>query len=711
MGNSFNILLVYLKTILKATPWFLGGILVLVIVAKQYIKYAKPYYQSTAILKIDEGTVGISVSNLYKDFDLFTAPNNVMTEIEVLKSHNLIKKTIEKLHFDIEYYQVGKINVTELYNRSPFSVAYHVINPNVKYQKEFHIQIKGESILIDKTIQKQFNDTIVKNNILFIVSKHDSLLQNNPNIVLNGNYKFIIKDIHQVAKEVKKNIDITAIDKDISIVRVSFKHQVPGKTNILVNKLAENYIQNYIDNRTDAADKSLQFISKQLNDVTIKLSRTENKLENYKLRNGIVNIRQETETGLRKLSQLKIQLTNMEIKQSALDSLDIYINSKDKNFLDLAPHFEVFGDLLYVELIKKIHNLRAKRKELLINYTAYSEEIKTLDSKLGDLITYFKESVKNSKQNINTQKNQMINAIREAEKEFENSPTLEKNLTVLKREFQQAQKLYTFLSEKKSEALLAKSAGYSFHKILEHASTPKRPVSPNKTLITFVCGFLGAFIGIGLFYIKLLIAGNTIHSIEKVERHFSGNIYSITNTEKQSWVTKLILRKAIKKHQILTISHLTNDKHSIFFTEEIGESFAHLGWKTLILNLDSNINWKSNISTTSLDKMIENNNLTDCLELNENLFALPTSSECNTLILLNHNNLSNVLKQLKEIYDIIIIHAPSIIDHIETVKLASITDHTSCIGIKKKTNIEACTSIELIKEEYKLKKISFTLKQ
>ncbi|MBK7805834.1 MAG: hypothetical protein IPJ51_05995 [Saprospiraceae bacterium] len=56
---------------------------------------------------------------------------------------------------------------------------------------------------------------------------------------------------------------------------------------------------------------------------------------------------------MRKISQLKIQQTNIKMNLEAIHELNDYIARGKDNFLDLAPNFEAFTDLLSTEMVKK----------------------------------------------------------------------------------------------------------------------------------------------------------------------------------------------------------------------------------------------------------------------------------------------------------------------------------------------------------------------
>jgi CRISPR/Cas system endoribonuclease Cas6 (RAMP superfamily) len=81
----------------------------------------------------------------------------------------------------------------------------------------------------------------------------------------------------------------------------------------------------------------------------------------------------------------------------AIHELDEYIKNGKENFLDLAPNFEAFTDLLSTEMVKKIKQLQGEKKDLLLTYTPNDDRVKVVDKKLKDHTDYLVESIQNTK--------------------------------------------------------------------------------------------------------------------------------------------------------------------------------------------------------------------------------------------------------------------------------------------------------------------------
>jgi uncharacterized protein involved in exopolysaccharide biosynthesis len=179
----------------------------------------------------------------------------------------------------------------------------------------------------------------------------------------------------------------------------------------------------------------VDFLKKEIGQANNKLSDAENKIEDYRNKENIINIPQETETDLRKISQLKIQKSNLKMNLDAIKSLNGYINQGKDNYLDLATNFEAFNDLLSTEMVKNMKQLQADKKELLLTYTPEHEKVKVIDAKIKDLTEYQTESIRNTEKNLQIKYNDIDRDIQVAEQSFVGLPEKEKLLNIMNREF------------------------------------------------------------------------------------------------------------------------------------------------------------------------------------------------------------------------------------------------------------------------------------
>ena len=429
MEDNFRLLRPYLR----GFPLIVLSMLLSELIAsKKYLSYVTPMYESTVKLKLADVNEGVPSSNLFKDLDVFATANKIAAEIEVIKSSMMINAVLDSLDFDLEVYRIGKVRKVELYHESPFLIKANFTDTRA-YDKRFVLQVHSDqtySITLpdNQAIQKgRFDEVMHFNYGQLLISLDKNVIAGKRDFSLIDNYELEWLSREKLIHKIATHLDVVAIDKDVAVVRINSKSPVAEKAARFVNQIARSYINDYIETKYKAAQTTVKFLEDRIQNISQKLSASETTIQNYRDNRDIINIHQETETDLRKISQLKIQQANLKMNLDAIADLHKYITAGKDNFLDLAPNFEAFTDLLSTEIIKKIKQLQSDKKDLLLTFTAQDERVKVVDMKINDLTSYLIESISNTHKNIQVKYDRLSEEIIEAEKVFQRSTRKGKN--------------------------------------------------------------------------------------------------------------------------------------------------------------------------------------------------------------------------------------------------------------------------------------------
>src|SRR5215210_6093297 len=119
--------------------WFIIFIALGLSTSIAYLYKATKYYGATTEVLIKQP------KDAFKDALSEALPNppkkeDVANEMLIIKSTQLIDKTINDLHLDISYYIKGRIKTGEVYKRTPFTVDGKVSDKEL-FNVPFHLQI------------------------------------------------------------------------------------------------------------------------------------------------------------------------------------------------------------------------------------------------------------------------------------------------------------------------------------------------------------------------------------------------------------------------------------------------------------------------------------------------------------------------------------------------------------------------------------------
>lgn len=588
----------FIKTLYRGAPLVLVLMTACVMAAKTYLKYATPMYESTTRIKLADAREGVPNANLYKDFDVFATSTKIGAEVELLKSEVLIEKALNLIPADTVIYRVGEIHTKELYKESPIEVHATTLSEKM-LDKRFALVVRQHrDVEITTPDGQRYNGKIgipvIGKDFTVIIALNDQLLKERPNMDVDDNYEFVIHSRRKLIAEIIAGLDVTSADKDIPILRVSYKCADAKKSADVVNAIANVYIRDHIEERTKSADTTEQFLTEQLQDYGNRLNNSEDDIQQYRDRNNIVNITQETETDLRKIADLKKQLASVQMNLIAIDTLSQYMRRNRGNFVNIAPNFEAFTDLLSTEIVKKVKLLQAEKRDLLLLYTPENPKVAVVDKKINDLANYLEESIGNTQTNLRIKYNDLKRTIAESEQSFEGLPGKEKQMTVLERNFGMNEQIYKFIREKRTEAQIAKAAAISFHRIISRGEVPEKPVSPNGKLIVVFSGFLGLLFGVLLVF--------AIHGL-RARVDSEQNIYRSSDTpleksvpmlkdEKASreffdkWLLELEIRNKLSKGITVCISSMNDGAGKEYIADALMKAAADAGKRAVMVLMD-----------------------------------------------------------------------------------------------------------------------------
>ncbi len=123
---------------------FLGlGILVSLYTSPRYTVTARVLVtgynqQGRAITGTDESTV-------LSDLGLFSVPNSVSNELEIIHSRTLVEQTVHDLQLNVSYWGQGEIRYEEIYKASPYFIKLLLLK-NITEPVEYDVTVIQDKV-------------------------------------------------------------------------------------------------------------------------------------------------------------------------------------------------------------------------------------------------------------------------------------------------------------------------------------------------------------------------------------------------------------------------------------------------------------------------------------------------------------------------------------------------------------------------------------
>ncbi|MCX7727849.1 MAG: polysaccharide biosynthesis tyrosine autokinase [Bacteroidia bacterium] len=634
----------------------------------------------------------ISEENMYSS--AYSAYIDNSNQIRVIKSYDIMDETIEKLKstLQVSYYIVGKVRTTEQFSGMPFEIKVNNINPSfyevpikfkiknyTKYQ--LWMDINGRQVVKEGEFDKDLIDT----DLSILVKRTANLTMQTALSLSEINYEIIIHSKEFLINKYLSTLNIENPDYT-NILKISVEDVIPERAVLVLDTLNTVYIKSTLKSRLELNEKTLQYIDKQLSEISAALKGVEDSMLFYKDIHNILDLDWEQKTYLDKLTDYENQKNQLKMQIESLNDLEKYIiEDKDPQFL--PPNVFILEKQGFLpSAVTELYQLQIKLNDQYGTNTDNNPNVTNLKQNIRrlkqDLLIY----ITNSRKATYRQLENLESEINNFASKFKYISPKQRDVLNIQRKIEINQKLYSFLLEKKANTRIAKASITPNVKIVEK---PRNMgiVKPDKNKIrnTFISFGLGLAILIilirVLFYVKITdeeylkeltdlpllgvipfqknVNENSVISIEEphspVTDAIRGLITNIKYTSKDNPVKK-----------ILFTSFLPGEGKT-FLSVNLASMLAKSNKKIALLELDlhkprifSALKLQPNkgigayLSNQATIEEIKYSSFIDHLDI----FLAGKDTPPNPSDLLLSNKLNELLKYLEQNYDYIIIDTP-----------------------------------------------------
>lgn len=148
-----------------------------------------------------------------------------------------------------------------------------------------------------------------------------------------------------------------------------------------LDALMETYLELELQEKNDIANRTINFIDKQVAGVADSLSQFENKLQSFRSNNKIYNLNNESSTVYSKLTDIETELANASLKSRYYQSLKDYLVRENYNEI-VVPSGLGIEDPYLNGLIENLLSVQVDRSRLMATQTELSPSVKEANKSL-----------------------------------------------------------------------------------------------------------------------------------------------------------------------------------------------------------------------------------------------------------------------------------------------------------------------------------------
>jgi capsular exopolysaccharide synthesis family protein len=302
------------------------------------------------------------------------------------------------------------------------------------------------------------------------------------------------------------------------LMDVSFESTDPQLAARIVNAHINTYIEQNYRSKFEATNQASTWLTSQLDDLRVKVQRSEDALITYERQNQIWTLDDKQSITTQRLSDINKQLTDVQSERMKKESLFQFAKSGN---LDAVP--QVQSNVTLMELLRRRSDLAGQYTDAVSQYGPNFPKVQRLQALQKEL-----------DDNIEKEKQQIVDVL---ESDFHEARDHETMLTgaldeqkiaanqmaeklveynILKREAEANKTLYEGLMTKLKETAISASLRSSNIRVVDPAmipSTPARPAKTRNVALAFLVGLVG---GIGLALMREYL-DNTVKTPDDIE--------------------------------------------------------------------------------------------------------------------------------------------------------------------------------------------------
>ena len=584
------------KIIYRRKYLLIISVIFAIALAYAYNSLVKPVYEASVLLKKENDQNNTKFKEL-TDIVFAQSGDEIATEMEIVKTQNVLKKVIEELSLNLfiekieipgnETLEIEKgllefqndyIGDSYINHDLPRFLEVRVTNAHQTdnyYIKKFHANAFGlYNTLTDELLQSKQEDSV----LVFSISSAQITLKW-PSAVENSRVYFCIENILETISDLENNISIDQLIKT-NIFKINVRSSSPRTAQLLANTVTDKFREIRSEQQKRNIRYSFEFADKQLHEMSDKLKKAEDELSKFKSEKQIVAIDEKSKDLVLFLSNLEseeikadLELRDYRAKFEGLKDELAKTEYFDQTFL--TPQRTEEGNSPFSTLLSQLSDIELKRLDLLKKRTENHPEV----SILNEQIKQIKARLSNFNQNTLTSYSILINAIEDKkaklnslinqyEKKIELLPAKETRLAELLRQKNVYEKIFNLLLDEREAMRMAELSKLQDIVVVDQAREPLKPVLPRK-LVNMVAGMLfGIVLGLVAVFVTE-IRNKKILNLDEVERDFHFPILGIIPNYSKDVVNKI----AKAKNYNGRIATLMNE------TEGITEAFRVLKTK------------------------------------------------------------------------------------------------------------------------------------
>lgn len=314
-----------LGILLAKWPVLLGFVVVGTLCGIFIANYIRPSYTSDALLQVDlnGSSLGIALGDMGALLD-GASPSDA--EIQLIQSRRVLDEVVEKERLSFSATPVAFFPRL-LHTEGRVDVGFLRL-PQFDESAKWFLVASADPALSDSVYQ-----IVGKNGKVYLEGRvgdtyripvlNDTLSVCILAMQASPSEKFLLgtRDARDALDQLRADLKVAEQGKKTGVIQMQISHRYADRAAQILNSVADTYVRQNVEARSEEATKTLLFLEKQLPEVKAKLDSAEQVLSLYRQREGSIDLNGEARSALEKRMELEKQHLELVQKQQEVARL------------------------------------------------------------------------------------------------------------------------------------------------------------------------------------------------------------------------------------------------------------------------------------------------------------------------------------------------------------------------------------------------------
>ena len=304
-------------------------------------------------------------------------------------------------------------------------------------------------------------------------------------------------------KQAAKSMKVRAAGQT-RIIELLVDSTDPRLAAAFANTITNEFIEQNMEARWQMSQRTGDWLSRQLDDMRLKLERSEDALQAYARQTGLMFTSEKTNVSDDKLKQLQEELSRAQADRMIKQSRYELTRSATP---DTLP--DVLNDSNLRDVQTKLTDLRRQEAELSTTYKADYTKVKKIQAQIASLETALETEraailsrIRNEYDEAQRREKLLAAAYGSQAQVVTHDSEKEIQYNILKREVESNRQLYEAMLQRVKESAIASAMKASNVRVVDAAKTPKKPYKPDMPMNAGLGLLAGGFLGIAFVIMR-----------------------------------------------------------------------------------------------------------------------------------------------------------------------------------------------------------------